>query len=90
MNVKPEIIQALIGFLLFQYSQSITRTTHGHEIEIQIFDAWEYVYRRLEGTSISEVERAVNELEEFGIMRNGSLVPTESIDPHDKSKTQHH
>ncbi|MEE8186693.1 MAG: hypothetical protein V3T99_03410 [Nitrososphaerales archaeon] len=90
INVKPEIIQALIGFLLVQYNQSMTRTTYGHEIEIQILDAWEYINRRLVGTSIVEVERIFDELEEVGIMRNGSLLVTGSIDPHNKSKTQHH
>lgn len=90
INVKPEIVQALIGFLLFQYNQSMTRTTYGREIEIQILDAWEYINRRLVGTSIVEVERIFDELEEVGIMTNGSLLATESIDPHNKSKTQHH
>lgn len=90
VNVKPEIIQALIGFLLFRYNQSITQTTNGREIEIQILDAWEYIRRRLPGISLVEVERMFDELEDVGIMRNGSIIPTESIDPYSKSKKKYH
>ena len=86
MNLKPEIRQASIGFLLFQYYQSITRTTDGQQAAIRILDVWEYINRRLAGTSISEVQRALDELEEVGIMRNGSLITTESIDPYNKKK----
>ena len=86
MNVKPEIRQASIGFLLFQYYQSITRTTDWQQTPIRIMDAWEYINRRLAGTSIGEVEIALDELEMVGIMRNGCPIATESIDPHNRSK----
>ncbi len=86
MNLEPEIRQASIGFLLFQYYQSITRTTDGQQTPIRILDAWEYICRRLVGTSIGEVERALDGLEEVGIMRNRSLIATDSIYPQDKSK----
>ncbi len=85
MNVKPAIMQALIGFLLFQYGQSITQTIDGKKT-IRILDVWEYINRRLPGTSIGEVERALDELEDVGIVRNGSLIPTESIDARNESK----
>lgn len=85
-----EIRQASIGFLLFQYYQSIARTIDGHQAAIRILDAWEYISRRLVGTSIGEVERALDELEEVGIMRNGSLIATESNDPDDKSNKKPH
>ncbi|MEE9284070.1 MAG: hypothetical protein V3U49_08375 [Nitrososphaerales archaeon] len=57
---------------------------------IRILDAWEYINRRLEGTSIGEVERALDDLEEVGIMRNGSIIPTDSIDSRNESKKKHH
>ena len=90
MNLEPEIRQASIGFLLFQYYQSIGATTDGQQTAIRILDAWEYIRRRLVGTSIGEVERALDELEEVGIMRNGSLVATESIDPDNTSNKKRH
>ena len=90
MNLEPEIRRASIGFFLFQYYQSITRRTDMRRTPIRILDAWEYIRRRLVGTSIGDVERALDELEEVGIMRNGSLIATESIDPDDKSKKKFH
>ncbi len=90
MNVKREIMQVLVGFLFFKFSQSIVRTTYGHGIEIQIMDVWEYIYRRLPGISIVEVERTYDELEQIGIMRNGRFISTESIDPQGESKKRYH
>ncbi len=86
MNVKPEIIQSLIEYLLFQYSQSITRTVDGKRTVIRILDAWEYINRRLAGTSIGEVEKALDELEMVGLMRNGYLIAPESVDQYSKSQ----
>lgn len=88
--MKPEIIQSLIGYLLFQYSQSIARAVDGKQTVIRILDAWEYISRRLTGTSIVEVEEALEELEEVGIMKNGILIAPESIDQHSKSKKKNH
>ena len=34
--------------------------------------------------------RILDELEEVGIMRNGRLIPTGSIDPNNKSKRRYH
>ena len=76
MNAKTDFRQASIGFLLFQYFQSITRTTDEQQTGIKILDLWEYINRRLVGTSIREVERALDDLEEVGIIRNGSLIST--------------
>ena len=89
MNVDSRSRQASIGFLLFQYYHSIARITNGQQTAVRILDVWEYISRRLRGTSVGEVERAIDELEEVGIMRNGSLFSTESIDPHNKSKKKH-
>ena len=78
-----EIRQASIGYLLFRYYRSITGTIDRRQKGLRILDAWEYINRRLAGTSIGEVERALDELEMVGIMRNGSLITTEWIDsPH--------
>lgn len=74
MDVKPEIIQGLVGYLLFQYGQSIPRAVNEKKSVIRILDAWEYVNRRLVGTSIGEVEKALDEFEEVGIMKNGILI----------------
>jgi len=79
INLKREIRLASIGFLLFQYYQSIADNP-GQQPAIRILDVWEYINRRLTGTSIGEVQRALDELEAVGIIRNGSFIATESID----------
>ena len=86
MNVKSEIRQASIGFLIFQYYHSISPRRDGRKAVIQKLDVWEYINRKLAGISIGEVERALDELEEVGIMRIGMLLASGSIDPDSKSK----
>lgn len=78
MIPEEEIRQASIGFLLFQYYQSIARTAEGRQSMIRILDVWEYINRRLAGTSIGEIQRALDELDWVGIMRNGSLIALRS------------
>ena len=86
MNVRPDFRQASIGFLIFQYYHSITPTVDQPRETTSILDLWEYINRRLVNTSVSEVEKALDELEKVGIIRNGSLASPESLDPHNKSK----
>ncbi len=86
MILKPEVRQASIGFLIFQYYQSISPRKDAQKAAIQTLDAWEYVNRRLVGTSIGEVERALDELEEVGIMRSGIPIASGSVEPDSKSR----